>query len=150
GRVDTISGSDGGSRSRAGQERIDDAHIHGAQGPAILRREFRGAVTGARRRARRRSLLQVAAIEVGAAGMKLLRRGLLAVPFLALASRADAQKQQPLVIPPKWYVVKADGDAFTVEMPGIPDHRIINDATAKGSAFALHSYSLEVGGYSYV
>jgi hypothetical protein len=68
---------------------------------------------------------------------------------LVMASRANAQ-QKPLVIPLKWYVVRVVDDAFTVEMPGIPDHRIVNDVSARGTAFALHSYSLEVGGYSYV
>ncbi len=46
--------------------------------------------------------------------------------------------------------MQVEGDAFTVEMPGIPDHRTVNDASARGTAFALHSYSLEAGGYSYV
>ena len=59
-------------------------------------------------------------------------------------------QQKPLVLPLKWYVVQVDGDAFTVEMPGIPDHRIVNDVSARGTAFVLHSYSLEAGGYSYV
>ncbi len=81
--------------------------------------------------------------------MNLLRRGLLAAPALAFAGGAEAQ-QKPLVIPLKWYVVQVVDDAFTVEMPGIPDHRLVNDASARGSAFALHSYSLEAGGYSYL
>src|SRR5437879_5238503 len=68
---------------------------------------------------------------------------------LALAGSVSAQ-QKPLVLPLKWYVVQVEGDAFTVEMPGIPDHRVVNDASARGTAFALHSYSLEAGGFSYV
>jgi len=72
-----------------------------------------------------------------------------AVPALALASSARAQPKA-LVIPLKWYLVQGVDDAFSVEMPGIPDHRIVNDASARGTAFALHSYSLELGGYSYV
>ena len=79
------------------------------------------------------------------------RRTLFSVPTLLLASGAHAQQQQKqLVIPLKWYVVKVEDDAFTVEMPGIPDHRVLNDKTARGTAFALHSYSLDTGGYSYV
>ncbi len=78
------------------------------------------------------------------------RRALFAAPALVLASSASAQQQKPLVIPLKWYVVKVEDDAFTVEMPGIPDHRVVNDQSARGTAFALHSYSLETGGYSYV
>jgi hypothetical protein len=34
-------------------------------------------------------------------------------------------------------------------MPGIPDHRVLNDASARGTAFVLHSYSLDAGGVSY-
>ena len=69
--------------------------------------------------------------------------------MLALSPPAWAQ-QKPLVLPLKWYRVQVVDDAFIVEMPGIPDHRVVNDASARGTAFALHSYSLEVGGYSYV
>jgi hypothetical protein len=80
--------------------------------------------------------------------MTILRRGLLAVPLLALAGGAEAQKK--LVVPITWYGVRVEDNAFTVEMPGIPDHRIVNDVSARGTPFALHSYSLEIGGYSYV
>jgi hypothetical protein len=68
---------------------------------------------------------------------------------LAFPTRVHAQ-QKPLVLPPKWYAVQVADEAFTVEMPGIPDHRVVNDVTQRGTAFALHSYSLEAGGYSYV
>jgi hypothetical protein len=78
------------------------------------------------------------------------RRKLLAlIPLLTLPPSAWAQQKQ-LVLPLKWYVVQVEGDAFTVDMPGIPDHRLVNDVSARGTAFALHSYSLEAGGYSYV
>ena len=81
----------------------------------------------------------------------MIRRALLALPGLFLASSVRAQLQKPpLVVPLKWYVVKVEDDAFTVEMPGIPDHRVINDKTARGVPFVLHSYSLDIGGYSYV
>jgi len=76
------------------------------------------------------------------------RRLLIAMPMLALAGGAHAQRK--LEIPAKWYAVRVEDDAFTVEMPGVPDHRIINDVSAGGTAFALHSYSLESGGFSYV
>ena len=76
------------------------------------------------------------------------RRLLVAVPMLALAGGAQAQRK--LEIPTKWYAVRVEENAFTVEMPGIPDHRVINDVSARGTAFALHSYSLESGGFSYV
>jgi hypothetical protein len=65
---------------------------------------------------------------------------------LVLGSRAEAQ----LDVPTKWYAVKVEENAFTVEMPGIPDHRVVNDVSARGTPFALHSYSLEAGGNSYV
>ena len=68
--------------------------------------------------------------------------------MFALAGGAHAQKK--LDLPTKWYAVRVEDDAFTVEMPGIPDHRVINDVSARGTPFALHSYSLESGGFSYV
>ncbi|MFI4998823.1 MAG: hypothetical protein ACHQK9_02985 [Reyranellales bacterium] len=80
--------------------------------------------------------------------MTLLRRGLLTLPALLLASGAEAQKR--IVIPLKWYAVQVEDNVFTVEMPGIPDHRLVSDVTARGTAFQLHSYSLDTGGYSYV
>ena len=86
--------------------------------------------------------------------MNLARRHLLAAPAFLLAPAAMAQqKAQPtkqLVIPLKWYQVQVEDNAFTVEMPGIPDHRIVNDRSPRGTVFTLHSYSLETGGYSYV
>ena len=79
------------------------------------------------------------------------RRILLGIPPVLFAASARAQLQKPpLVVPLNWYVVKVEDNAFTVEMPGIPDHRVINDKSARGTPFALHSYSLETGGYSYV
>jgi hypothetical protein len=77
------------------------------------------------------------------------RRAFLAAPVPLLAA-LPARAQQKLVIPLDWYVVQADDNAFTVEMPGIPDHRVVDDRSARGTAFVLHSYSLEAGGYSYV
>jgi len=76
------------------------------------------------------------------------RRLLMATPMLALAGGARAQGK--LEIPSKWYAVRVEENAFTVEMPGVPDHRVISDSSARGTAFALHSYSLESGGFSYV
>jgi hypothetical protein len=72
----------------------------------------------------------------------------LAAPLLAATSSAHAQKR--LEMPLTWYGVRVEDDAFAVEMPGIPDHRVVNDVSARGTAFQLHSYSLEIGGYSYV
>ena len=76
-----------------------------------------------------------------------LRRGFLALPLLAYTARAEAQKLQ---MPITWYGVQVEDNIFTVQMPGVPDHRIVNDVTARGAAFRLHSYSLDAGGASYV
>ena len=80
--------------------------------------------------------------------MTFRRRGLLSLPLLALAGAVHAQSK--LAVPLAWYGVRVEDNAFTVEMPGVPDHRVVNDVSARGTAFQLHSYSLEVGGYSYV
>lgn len=71
--------------------------------------------------------------------------------FVALALvPAAAHAQNRLQIPSKWYGVQVEGNAFTVEMPDVPDHRLINDVSARGTPFVLHSYSLDHGGNSYV
>lgn len=77
------------------------------------------------------------------------RRLLLAIPPL-LAATGGAHAQRKLDIPAKWYAVRVDENAFTVEMPGIPDHRVVSDVSARGTSFTLHSYSLESGGSSFV
>ena len=78
--------------------------------------------------------------------MSIGRRALVALALVPAAARA----QNRLQIPAKWYVVQVEGNAFTVEMPDVPDHRLINDASARGTPFVLHSYSLDYGGNSYV
>jgi hypothetical protein len=80
--------------------------------------------------------------------MNLTRRSLLAAASIAAPSLVRAQ-QRPAT-PTKWYAVQVDENAFKVEMPGIPDHRVISDVSARGTPFVLHSYSLETGGDSYV
>ncbi|HLG45294.1 MAG TPA: hypothetical protein VKY24_03550 [Reyranella sp.] len=74
---------------------------------------------------------------------------MIALPMLAVAGRARAQLKRP-EIAPAWYRVQLEGDAFTVEMPDVPDHRLINDRSARGTPFVLHSYSLDHGGHSFV
>ncbi|SJZ75850.1 hypothetical protein SAMN02745126_02177 [Enhydrobacter aerosaccus] len=78
------------------------------------------------------------------------RRALLlaALPAFVLATTAHAQK--PLKLPDVWYGVEVEDNVFTVQMPGIPDHRIVSDVSARGTPFQLHSYSVEAGGFSYV
>lgn len=80
--------------------------------------------------------------------MNCSRRFFVAVLAFAVASPAEAQNK--LQGPDKWYGVRVEGNAFTVEMPGIPDHKILNDVSARGTTFPLHSYSLEAGGNSFV
>jgi hypothetical protein len=82
--------------------------------------------------------------------MSLKRRAVLAVPLFVACGSASAQLQKPLQVPAQWYGVQVEDNVFTVQMPGIPDHRIVKDVTARGTPFQLHSYSLEAGGYSYV
>ena len=57
--------------------------------------------------------------------MTLRRRGLLCLPLLALAG--DAHAQTKLAAPLAWYGVRVEDNAFTVEMPGVPDHRVVQD-----------------------
>ena len=80
--------------------------------------------------------------------MSWSRRAVVAVLPFAVPALAGAQGK--LQVPDKWYRVKVEDDAFTVEMPGIPDHKILNDVSARGTRFALHSYSLDAGGNSFV
>jgi len=83
--------------------------------------------------------------------VSLGRRAALALPLLALAGTVRAQTQSPgkLALPATWYGVRIDDNAFTVDMPGVPDHRVVNDSSARGTPFQLHSYTLESGGSSY-
>ncbi len=81
--------------------------------------------------------------------MNLARRSLFLVPALSLAggmARAQQKPPKQLVIPLRWYQVQVEDGSFTVEMPGIPDHRLLADKSARGTPFSLHSYSLETGG----
>ena len=78
--------------------------------------------------------------------MRIGRRAVVALALMPAAARA----QRRLDIPSKWYAVQADDNAFSVEMPDVPDHRLINDVSARGTPFVLHSYSLDHGGSSYV
>lgn len=80
--------------------------------------------------------------------MSWSRRAFVAAMPFAVPSLAGAQGK--LQIPDRWYRVKVEGDAFTVEMPGIPDHKILSDVSSRGTSFPLHSYSLEAGGNSFV
>ena len=80
--------------------------------------------------------------------MTFRRRALFSLPLLALAGSAHAQGKR--AVPLTWYGVRVEDNAFTVEMPGVPDHRVVNDVSTRGTAFQLHSYSIEIGGYSYV
>jgi hypothetical protein len=77
------------------------------------------------------------------------RQAVLLLPTLfVLAGRADAEGR--LKLPEQWYGVEVEDDVFVVQMPGVPDHRIVNDVDARGTPFQLHSYSLDASGHSYV
>jgi hypothetical protein len=77
------------------------------------------------------------------------RRAFLLSPvLLAFAGRVHAQAR--LKLPEQWYGVEVEDNVFVVQMPGVPDHRIVNDVDAGGTPFQLHSYSLDAGGHSYV
>jgi hypothetical protein len=80
--------------------------------------------------------------------MTFFRRGLLVAPVFVVAGHAWAQAR--LKLPEQWYGVEVEDNVFTVQMPGVPDHRIVSDVSAHGTPFQLHSYSLEAGGFSYV
>jgi hypothetical protein len=74
---------------------------------------------------------------------RIVLAALVVVPTLAHA-------QGKLAIPDRWVAVKVEDNAFTVEMPGVPDHKVLNDVSARGTPFVLHSYSLEAGGNSFL
>lgn len=78
------------------------------------------------------------------------RRALILVALPALVIATGAQAQKMLKLPDVWYGVEVEDNVFIVQMPGIPDHRIVSDVSAGGTRFQLHSYSLDAGGFSYV
>jgi hypothetical protein len=69
------------------------------------------------------------------------RAFLLSTVLLAFAGRVHAQAR--LKLPEQWYGVEVEDNVFIVQMPGVPDHRIVSDVDARGTPFQLHSYSLE-------
>lgn len=83
-----------------------------------------------------------------AARKSMKRRVVIGLAMLVFADHAHAQMR--LKMPEQWYGVEVEDNVFTVQMPGIPDHRIVNDVSARGTPFQLHSYSLDAGGFSYV
>jgi hypothetical protein len=50
----------------------------------------------------------------------------------------------------RWVRVVGVDNAFTVDMPGIPDRKVLNDVSARGTPFTLTSDSLDEGGNSYL
>ena len=82
--------------------------------------------------------------------MILSRRVFLAAA-VALPSLAHAQGGHLTITPKdKWVRVVGVDNAFTVDMPGIPDRKVLNDVSARGTPFVLNSDSLDEGGNSYV
>jgi hypothetical protein len=74
--------------------------------------------------------------------MTFSRRVLLALPFAGLVPEAVAQAT--------WYAVRGVDHSFIVDMPGEPTYKVIDTQSPGGTAFAYHSYSLELGGLSFV
>lgn len=82
--------------------------------------------------------------------MILSRRVFLAAA-LAMPSLAHAQGGHLYITTKdKWVRVVGVDNAFTVDMPGIPDRKVLNDVSARGTPFVLNSDSLDEGGNSYV
>jgi hypothetical protein len=70
--------------------------------------------------------------------MKLVRRGLVALPLAMAAGAALAQAQQTT-----WFAVRGADNSFVVDMPGEPVYKVIDTVSSGGTAFVYHSYSLE-------
>ncbi|MGD9882042.1 MAG: hypothetical protein AB7U95_18130 [Reyranella sp.] len=73
------------------------------------------------------------------------RRLLLAAPLALAATAAFAQIQKPA-----WMVVQGADGSFTVDMPGQPVYKLLDTTSPGGTAFVLHSYSLEFRRLSFV
>ncbi|MGE0579385.1 hypothetical protein [Reyranella sp.] len=73
------------------------------------------------------------------------RRLLLAAPLALAATAAFTQIQKPA-----WMVVQGADGSFTVDMPGQPVYKLLDTTSPGGTAFVLHSYSLEFRRLSFV
>ena len=81
----------------------------------------------------------------------ILSRRVFLASAAAMPSLAHAQGGHlSITTKDKWVRVVGVDNAFTVDMPGIPDRKVLNDVSARGTPFVLNSDSLEEGGNSYV
>jgi hypothetical protein len=74
--------------------------------------------------------------------MNLSRRAFTALPLAIAAGEAVAQST--------WYAVRGPDHSFVVDMPGEPIYKVIDTQSPRGTAFAVHSYSLEYRRLSFV
>jgi hypothetical protein len=74
--------------------------------------------------------------------MRLSRRALIASLLAASAGAVAAQST--------WYAVRGPDRSFVVDMPGEPIYKVLDARSPGGTAFALHSYSLEYRRLSFV
>jgi hypothetical protein len=74
--------------------------------------------------------------------MNLSRRAFAALPLAIAAGEAVAQST--------WYAVRGPDHSFVVDMPGEPIYKVIDTQSPRGTAFAVHSYSLEYRRLSFV
>jgi hypothetical protein len=75
--------------------------------------------------------------------MTQYRRSFLALPVVLLAADAAAQSAS-------WFPVEGADKSFFVEMPGAPVYKVLDTASARGTPFVYHSYSLEYRRLSFV
>lgn len=75
--------------------------------------------------------------------MTASRRSFLALPVVLLAADAAAQSAS-------WFPVEGADKSFFVEMPGAPVYKVLDTASAGGTPFVYHSYSLEYRRLSFV
>ena len=75
--------------------------------------------------------------------MILSRRALaLVLPLAALPRAAAAQST--------WYAVRGPDKVFIVDMPAQPTYKLVDTTSPAGTRFDTHSYSLDLGGLSFV
>ena len=80
-------------------------------------------------------------------GRRDLGRRLLLAASLALVASSNARAQ---IQKPAWMVVQGADGSFSVDMPGQPLYKQLDTTSPGGTAFVLHSYSLEFRRLSFV
>ncbi len=77
----------------------------------------------------------------------LSRRVLVLLPLAALAGTAPPGTAAARST---WYAVRGPDRTFIVDMPAEPTYKMVDSESPAGTTFTNHSYSLEVGGLSFV